>query len=201
MQIRAVLKLKNGAIIRAREALGMSQTDLAKASGVGNQLINKIENMRYAPKRYSSQFKKLCWYLGLCAEEILPPELLGQEIVSSFVANLNMESLQLKELNKNYQQRMLEASPVDLIQVKDEMDFVKSIIDTDLSCREKTIMKLRYGIGEDYSFSLEEIARIFKVTRGRVKQVEAMAMRKIRGGIEKRKRAEGLFNAPTKKSN
>jgi len=47
-----------------------------------------------------------------------------------------------------------------------------------LSYREREIIKLRYGLGVD-SCSLEEVAEIFKVTRERVRQIEAKAMRKM----------------------
>ncbi len=48
-----------------------------------------------------------------------------------------------------------------------------------LSYREREILKLRYGIGDGYTYTLEEVGRIFKVTRERVRQVEAKAIRKL----------------------
>jgi RNA polymerase primary sigma factor len=48
-----------------------------------------------------------------------------------------------------------------------------------LSYREREIIKLRYGIGDGYTYTLEEVGRIFKVTRERVRQVEAKALRKL----------------------
>ncbi len=48
-----------------------------------------------------------------------------------------------------------------------------------LTYREREIIKLRYGLGDGYTYTLEEVGRIFKVTRERVRQIEAKAVRKL----------------------
>jgi RNA polymerase primary sigma factor len=49
-----------------------------------------------------------------------------------------------------------------------------------LSDREAEIIRLRFGIGTGYPRTLEELGRIFNVTRERVRQIEAKAIRKLR---------------------
>ncbi|MBL7106155.1 MAG: RNA polymerase sigma factor RpoD [Phycisphaerae bacterium] len=56
-----------------------------------------------------------------------------------------------------------------------------------LSYREREIIKLRYGIGDGYTYTLEEVGKIFKVTRERVRQVEAKAIRKMQHPVRARK--------------
>jgi RNA polymerase primary sigma factor len=56
-----------------------------------------------------------------------------------------------------------------------------------LTYREREIIKLRYGIGDGYTYTLEEVGRIFKVTRERVRQVEAKALRKLQHPVRSRK--------------
>jgi len=56
-----------------------------------------------------------------------------------------------------------------------------------LTYREREIIKLRYGIGDGYTYTLEEVGRIFKVTRERVRQVEAKALRKLQHPVRARK--------------
>ncbi len=63
-----------------------------------------------------------------------------------------------------------------------------------LTYREREIIKLRYGIGDGYTYTLEEVGRIFKVTRERVRQVEAKAIRKLQHPIRKRK-LEGFVDS------
>jgi len=56
-----------------------------------------------------------------------------------------------------------------------------------LTYREREIIKLRFGIGDGYIYTLEEVGRIFKVTRERVRQVEARAIRKLQHPVRSRK--------------
>ena len=56
---------------------------------------------------------------------------------------------------------------------------VEKILST-LSGREAQIIRLRFGIGTGYPRTLEEVGRIFNVTRERVRQIEAKAIRKLR---------------------
>jgi len=58
---------------------------------------------------------------------------------------------------------------------------------TTLTEREKKVLRLRFGIGDGYPRTLEEVGVIFKVTRERVRQIEAKALRKLRHPIRSRK--------------
>lgn len=62
-----------------------------------------------------------------------------------------------------------------------------------LTYREREIIKLRYGIGDGYTYTLEEVGKIFKVTRERVRQVEAKAIRKLQHPVRCRK-LEGFLD-------
>ena len=48
-----------------------------------------------------------------------------------------------------------------------------------LNYREREILKLRYGLADGYAYTLEEVGRIFSVTRERVRQIESKAVRKL----------------------
>ncbi len=50
---------------------------------------------------------------------------------------------------------------------------------TDLSHREREILRLRYGLADGYTYTLEEVGKIFSVTRERVRQIESKAVRKL----------------------
>jgi len=49
-----------------------------------------------------------------------------------------------------------------------------------LSERERKVLELRFGLGDGYPRTLEEVGRQFKVTRERIRQIEAKALRKMR---------------------
>ncbi|MFO0912438.1 MAG: sigma-70 family RNA polymerase sigma factor [Pirellulales bacterium] len=59
---------------------------------------------------------------------------------------------------------------------------IDSLLKT-LTYREREIIKLRYGLGDGYTYTLEEVGRIFKVTRERVRQIEAKAVRKLQNPV------------------
>jgi RNA polymerase primary sigma factor len=65
-------------------------------------------------------------------------------------------------------------------------DKIEEVLQT-LNYREREIIKLRYGIGDGYTYTLEEVGRIFKVTRERVRQIEAKAVVKLQHPIRARK--------------
>lgn len=56
---------------------------------------------------------------------------------------------------------------------------VEDVLGT-LTDREKKVLRLRFGIGDGYPRTLEEVGSIFNVTRERVRQIEAKALRKLR---------------------
>jgi RNA polymerase primary sigma factor len=49
----------------------------------------------------------------------------------------------------------------------------------DLTYREREIIRLRYGLTDGYTYTLEEVGKIFQVTRERVRQIESKAVRKL----------------------
>ncbi len=49
----------------------------------------------------------------------------------------------------------------------------------ELNHREREILRLRYGLADGYAYTLEEVGQIFSVTRERVRQIEAKAVRKL----------------------
>jgi RNA polymerase primary sigma factor len=49
----------------------------------------------------------------------------------------------------------------------------------DLNYREREILRLRFGLADGYSYTLEEIGKIFSVTRERVRQIESKAVQKL----------------------
>ena len=76
-------------------------------------------------------------------------------------------------------------------------EMLKSKIDhvlKTLTYREREIIKLRYGIGDGQTYTLEEVGRIFRVTRERVRQIEAKAIRKLQHPVRSRK-LEGFLDA------
>jgi RNA polymerase primary sigma factor len=70
-------------------------------------------------------------------------------------------------------------------------DKIEGLLKT-LTYREREIIRLRYGLGDGYTYTLEEVGRIFKVTRERVRQIEAKAVRKLQHPVRS-KQLEGFL--------
>ena len=73
-------------------------------------------------------------------------------------------------------------NPVRLANNAILQDKIERLLKT-LTYREREIIRLRYGLGDGYTYTLEEVGRIFKVTRERVRQIEAKAVRKLQNPV------------------
>ncbi len=73
-------------------------------------------------------------------------------------------------------------------------DKIEGLLKT-LTYREREIVRLRYGLGDGYTYTLEEVGRIFKVTRERVRQIEAKALRKLQHPVRSQQ-LEGFLGSP-----
>ncbi|MEE9543547.1 MAG: RNA polymerase sigma factor RpoD [Thermodesulfobacteriota bacterium] len=71
------------------------------------------------------------------------------------------------------------ASPDDELISGDLSDNIQEVLST-LSPREEEVLRLRFGIGDGESKTLEEVGAIFKLTRERIRQIESKALRKLR---------------------
>jgi RNA polymerase primary sigma factor len=83
-------------------------------------------------------------------------------------------------------------SPVTVASYEMLKDRMESVLET-LTYREREIIKLRYGLGDGYTYTLEEVGRKFRVTRERVRQIEVKALRKLQHPIRSRK-LEGFLD-------
>jgi RNA polymerase primary sigma factor len=83
-------------------------------------------------------------------------------------------------------------SPVNAATHEMLKDKIDQVLKT-LTYREREIIKLRYGLGDGYTYTLEEVGRIFKVTRERVRQIEAKAVRKLQHPVRSRQ-LEGFLD-------
>jgi len=71
------------------------------------------------------------------------------------------------------------AGPHDVVTDRNLQHFTRSALGT-LTPREEKVLRLRFGIGEKSDHTLEEVGRDFEVTRERIRQIEAKALRKLR---------------------
>jgi RNA polymerase primary sigma factor len=70
-------------------------------------------------------------------------------------------------------------SPIEAVINSNLAEQTRKILST-LTAREEKVLRMRFGIGEKYDHTLEEVGQDFDVTRERIRQIEAKALRKLR---------------------
>jgi RNA polymerase primary sigma factor len=70
-------------------------------------------------------------------------------------------------------------APVDAAQYNSLSDVTKDVLDS-LTPREAKVLRMRFGIEMSTDHTLEEVGKQFDVTRERIRQIEAKALRKLR---------------------
>ena len=77
-------------------------------------------------------------------------------------------------------------APIEAAMQAGLRDVVKDILDS-LTPREEKVIKMRFGVGDGSEHTLEEVGQSFAVTRERIRQIEAKALRKLRHPSRSRK--------------
>ncbi|MBX9703564.1 MAG: RNA polymerase sigma factor RpoD [Silvanigrellaceae bacterium] len=70
-------------------------------------------------------------------------------------------------------------APIDIVASQSLSEQTKKVLST-LTSREEKVLRMRFGIGEKTDHTLEEVGQSFDVTRERIRQIEAKALRKLR---------------------
>ncbi|MGH7782676.1 MAG: sigma-70 family RNA polymerase sigma factor [Candidatus Binatia bacterium] len=85
----------------------------------------------------------------------------------------------LANVIRDYGARDPEATAIE-VDLQQEMRTILS----GLGAREEKIIRMRFGIGEKTDYTLEETGKVFRVTRERIRQIEAIALRKLRRPLQ-----------------
>ena len=163
-----------------RQAITRAVADQSRTIRVPVHMIEQMTKLRRVAKQLLQQLgrepdmQELAEAAGLSVEETERVLKIGKQPVSldrpvGDGADTNFGELVADESSEN------PASAAASEMLKDKIDQVLKT----LTYREREIIKLRYGLGDGYTYTLEEVGRIFKVTRERVRQIEAKAVRKL----------------------
>ena len=171
-----------------RQAITRAIADHARTIRIPVHMIETMSKLRSLQKQYlqthgvEPTMEELAELAGIPETEVRRIMKIGKHPVSLDRPVGESEDSYFGDFIEDEQQ----SAPADTAAQEMLKNRIESILKT-LTYREREIIKLRYGIGDGYSYTLEEVGRIFKVTRERVRQVEAKAIRKLQHPVRSRK--------------
>jgi RNA polymerase primary sigma factor len=177
-----------------RQAITRAIADHARTIRIPVHMIETMSRLRTAGKVLLQKLGREPTIEEIAAEAVMSLE------ETRRVLNISKHPISLDrpigESEDSYFGDFIEDQNIDSPVLSATQEMLKERIDLvlkTLSYREREIIKLRYGIGDGYTYTLEEVGRIFKVTRERVRQVEAKAIRKLQHPVRAR-RLEGFLD-------
>jgi RNA polymerase primary sigma factor len=164
-----------------RQSINRAIADQARTIRIPVHMKELISKLTKVKKRYLQEYGRepntdeYCKALRISADRVRKVLKMMQEPISLATPVGEEEDSKLEDFIED----MKNPSPVQQSQSYRLQLEIGKVLDS-LSPREADIIRLRYGIGAGYPRTLEEVGKIFGVTRERVRQIEAKAIRKLR---------------------
>jgi len=171
-----------------RQAITRAIADQARTIRIPVHMIETMSKLRNISKQFLQEVGREPTLEELASEANLPlPEVRRVMKISRHHISLDRP---VGESEDSYFGDFIEDDTAESPVTAATQEMLKSKIDhvlKTLTYREREIIKLRYGIGDGQTYTLEEVGRIFRVTRERVRQIEAKAIRKLQHPVRSRK--------------
>ncbi len=167
-----------------RQAITRSIADQARTIRIPVHMIDMLSKLRQAQKVLTHEFQReptameLSEFLNLQIEDVQRVMDIGRGPVSLDRPVGEGEDNFLGEFLKDPSSDNPARNANNGI-LRDRID---SLLKT-LTYREREIIRLRYGLTDGFSYTLEEVGRMFKVTRERVRQIESKAVAKLQNPV------------------
>ncbi len=170
---------RNARMVQTRKERGFTQANLAMLVGVDSGTISQIETLRLIPNR--DLRVEIAEALSVEVKWLFAQQLLSAVETGAFTQRkaLCTEEM-LKKLIANRTLPALPESMEDQLAKSMMGGSLLEVVRKDLEPRETGVLESRFGLKDDSPNSLEEVGREFNVTRERVRQIEAKALRKLR---------------------
>jgi RNA polymerase primary sigma factor len=163
-----------------RQAITRAIADQARTIRIPVHMIDVLSKLRNIQKRLLQEFRReptteeVARRAGLSVEEVTRVLDIGRHPVSLDRPIGDGDDCSFGEfIEDSTSDNPVRSANNGILREK-----IESLLKT-LTYREREIIRLRYGLGDGYTYTLEEVGRIFRVTRERVRQIEAKAVRKL----------------------
>ena len=170
-----------------RQAITRSISDQARTIRVPVHMIEQINKVQRVLRQYMQQhgrepsIQEIAKALGWPESRVKSVRNVAKDPVSLNAPIGDEEDTILGELieDKEFE------SPQNITTFKILRKQIDSILDS-LPDREQKVIRMRFGLVDGYSHTLEEVGYVFKVTRERIRQIEAKAIRRLRAQSKKK---------------
>ena len=176
-----------------RQAITRSISDQARTIRVPVHMIEQINKVTRVLRQYMQQYgrepsiQEIAKALGWPESRVKQVRNVAKDPVSLNAPIGDEEDTILGELieDKEFE------SPQNITTFKILQKQISSILGK-LPQREQKVIRMRFGLDDGYSHTLEEVGYVFKVTRERIRQIEAKAIRRLRATSKRKKLKEFL---------
>jgi len=171
-----------------RQSITRAIADQARTIRIPVHMVETITKLYRTTRRLAQEFGREPTIEEISAEMEMPPEKV-EEIMKISQEPISLETPIGEEedshLGDFIEDRKI-MSPVDTASHELLKDQISGVLDT-LTPREQRVLRLRFGLDDGRARTLEEVGKEFKVTRERIRQIEAKALRKLRHPTRSRK--------------
>ena len=164
-----------------RQAITRALADQARTIRVPVHMVETINKMARIERQMTLELNReptdaeLAKKMGLSVDKIVEIRKISQDPVSLETPIGEEDDSHLGDFLAD--ERTM--SPEEFATYEILKDELREVLDT-LTVREKEVLELRFGLFDGSSHTLEEVGKRFKVTRERIRQIEAKALRKLR---------------------
>jgi len=164
-----------------RQAITRAIADQGRIIRIPVHMVETINRLVKTSRQLLQQLGREPTLEELAEEMDLPVERVG-EIIRIAPEPLSLEAPVGEDENSYLGDFIVDQevhSPVDAASNQVLREQLEKVLST-LSEREREVLKLRFGLVDGYNRTLEEVGQVFEVTRERIRQIEAKALKKLR---------------------
>ncbi len=164
-----------------RQSISRAIADQARTIRIPVHMIETINKIVRASKLLVQEYGKeptaqeLAEYLGMDEDKIKSIIKIAKEPISLETPIGDDNDTHLEDFIEDTKTK----SPMDYVIESSLKEKIEEVLMT-LNERERKVLIMRFGIGDGFDHTLEEVGRVLGVTRERVRQIEAKALRKLR---------------------
>ncbi len=164
-----------------RQAITRSLADQARVIRIPVHMIETINKMNRTKRFFLQEYGReptvpeIAKALSLTEEKVRRIEKISKEPIS-INTPVGEDDSQVGDFieDKNA------LDPLEELLKSDKQNLINEVLDKELHPREAKVLRMRFGIGITTDHTLEEVGRQFDVTRERIRQIEAKALRKLK---------------------